>query len=445
MKITIGSTTYTKIKSLSFSPETDITGDSIPINEFEAVIATTDNITYGTWAYLYDDLNNLWARYWIVYSEHEEIDTVRIIARDQIAFLEQKKLPAKMYNNAVTVALGDVFGSIPYVIDTSLAYVIYPGGTEITITGFCPEQTARERLLWLCLILGAYVQTYFCSTVTLKCLQDDETIIPNNHIFWKPAITFRDYVTAIKISYYSYTQGTPQSGEESVTDGTNTYIQTTGSFTLANPLAPSGAPDNIVEVDGVTLINVGNVSGIASFLSSYYFNRTEVDMDIINNAETMPGDKIIGYRNEINLISGYVRSADFAFGVMARSNLHVLGVEDVEGATLTILYLYGDMYSSRQLDKMQFVLPVGYEYTITNPYLDQPFQNHRYIYIPDADEATGTVVAGGIIDREYYGIALDMSYSDRVLSIYSVDELELVQEEETEGGVTVTYNILEIS
>ena len=459
MKITIGNTTYTKIKSLSFSPETDITGDTVPINNFEAVIVTRDvlnpNVTYGAWAYLYDDLDNLWARYWISYAEHEEIDTIRIIAHDQLAFLDQRKLPATMYDDGISVILGDIFGSMTYVVDESLADVIYyeEGGVtqEVIVSGFCPEQTARERLLWLCLVEGAYVQTYFCENITLRCLTDDTTFIPINKTFWKPSITYRDYVTAIKITYYSYTEGTPQTTDEWVTDGTDYYIQTASTFTLSNSYAPSGAPENVVEVDGITLINVDDVSNIALFLAKYYFNRTEVDMDVINNAEYKPGDKIVGYRDGLNLVSGYIQSADFTFGLQARSTLHVLGVTDVEGATLTILYIYEDEYNEIQLDKQEFVLPVGYEYSITNPYIDQEMQNHRYVYIPQNEAAEGTVASGGTEDEELYDIALDMNYEDNVLSIYSVDELELVEEEdtevdpETEEEVTVTYNVLEIS
>ena len=97
------------------------------------------------------------------------------------------------------------------------------------------------------------------------------------------------------------------------------------------------------------------------------------------------------------------------------------------------------------------MLPVGFEYSITNPYIDQEMSNHRYVYIPQNEAAEGTVASGGTEDEELYDIALDMDYEDNVLSMYSVDELELVEEEdtevdpETEEEVTVTYNVLEIS
>lgn len=69
MKIVINSTEYTAFDGLSFSPEADLTNNSLPINEFEARIFTNAYISYGQWAQLKDDNNNLWANYWLRYAE----------------------------------------------------------------------------------------------------------------------------------------------------------------------------------------------------------------------------------------------------------------------------------------------------------------------------------------------------------------------------------------
>ena len=47
--------TYTEISNLSFAPSADLVGASIPINEFEVDIHTTDTIDIGEYAELYDD------------------------------------------------------------------------------------------------------------------------------------------------------------------------------------------------------------------------------------------------------------------------------------------------------------------------------------------------------------------------------------------------------
>ena len=65
MKFEINGNTYTAFDSLRFNPEVDLSNDSLPINEFEARLFTNANISYGQWAVLKDDNNNVWAWYWL--------------------------------------------------------------------------------------------------------------------------------------------------------------------------------------------------------------------------------------------------------------------------------------------------------------------------------------------------------------------------------------------
>ena len=65
MKIVIDNTEYTEIVNLSFAPETNMTATEIPVNRFIAEIKTSDTLSLGTEAYLYDDNDNLWAKYWL--------------------------------------------------------------------------------------------------------------------------------------------------------------------------------------------------------------------------------------------------------------------------------------------------------------------------------------------------------------------------------------------
>ena len=75
MYVTIDLTDYSTIRNLSFSPQTDVTGNSLPINEFSVDIVTDDDISFGQYAELYDDLDNLWAKYWINYAERLDAES----------------------------------------------------------------------------------------------------------------------------------------------------------------------------------------------------------------------------------------------------------------------------------------------------------------------------------------------------------------------------------
>ena len=215
MKIIINSTAYTGLKNLSFSPETDVFGNALPINEFRADIITTDDIAMSQWAELRDDLNTLWAKYWIVYAERIDRQTVRIQAQSALRLLERKQMPAVMYE-AGTADIVDVLDDIFDGLD--VGYALTPATPRYAVIGFCPEQNARDRLLWVLLTQQRFVRSFFNDTVEI-CLINSQTapLIPMEKTFWKPSITYRDYVTAINVKSYQFVAGTPTPVDKWVT------------------------------------------------------------------------------------------------------------------------------------------------------------------------------------------------------------------------------------
>lgn len=399
MKFVINGNTYTAFDNLSFSPETDLTNNSLPINEFEARLFTNANIQFGQWAELRDDNNNLWARYWLRYAERIGRDDdrqtyiVRIIGQSPLAFLERVRMPAEFYNSTADGCIDEILnyvgtiGQSGEIIDDN---VIAQEFESIQIVGFAPEQSARERLQWILMAAGGYVLSYFDTTIHIRKISTSgATLIPITKTFWKPTITHRDYVTKIIVHAYSYTAGTPDTTDKYVTDGTNYWIQTETVIQLANSNAPSGAPENVVEIEGVTLISPSRASTVITNLAAYYFNRVEVDADVIDNAEYKPGDRVTVYTEEDQLYTGYIDHVDFSFGLQARGRLHLTGAQGVDGAKLTILYKWGNTQIASQV----YYLPKGYAYSITTEYLDWPMSGHRYIFRPTTATVTGTLTA----------------------------------------------------
>jgi len=419
--------TYTEITGLSYAPSADLAGASIPINEFQVDIHTTDIIEIGGYAELYDDLDNLWAQYWIVYAEHIDQQTLRLRVQSEIGILDRISLPATYYNGAsVTSVLDDVIvwstlGSV-----VPMGYSLDSSFSSETITGFCPQQTARERLLWVAFTIGAYVKTFFNQTIEILPIDDTETTIPIGDTYWKPTIIYNEWVTAIRGHAYSFTPGTPQTTDTYVQDDIgNTYIVTETTFTIQNQNVPKAAPENIVDISGLYLLNEDNISDVMTRLTAWYFNRTELDFDAINNGAYIPGDKVIVYTDDENMVTGYVTSATFTFGLQAKATIHLTGVLDVEAGNLTILY----KWNGKQIGKKMFTFPVGYAYSITNPYIDKSMNRHRYIFRPLNENATGTIVAGKNTNTQNCDVALDLF--EKVLHVISVDSITELQDETT--------------
>lgn len=414
MRIKIGLKNYTQIKSLSFDPQTDVTGSEVVVNQFSAQVITQDNLDAGTDVYLYDDEDNLWAKYWLIEAIRFDYETVSVLAQSKILLLGRTTLPAVMYSGAsVASVLSAVFANFD-----SGEYSIDPSFSEQTISGFCKEQTARERLQWVCFVIGAYIKTYFNDKIEILPIDEEQSDIPLNRTFWKPSINYGDYVTAIRVRAYTFTRGTPQTTDEWVTDGTNYYIQTTQDFTLSNPEASATMPENVIAVEDVTLVSGDNVSNILSNLSTYYFKRIEVSLDAINNAEYEPGDFVTCYTDEKIIVEGYVKSASFTFGLQARATLTIMQTDVVASSQLVIQYVYSGML----IGAHSYNLPTGYKYSIENPYIDLTQSGVRRVYRPNNKAASGTVEDGGTVDRQPYGIALE--FSGGTLRINSVDEVE---------------------
>lgn len=414
MYVNINNKNYTKIRDLSFSPSADITGAEVVINQFSVTIKTDDVIEIGQEATLYDDNNNIWAKYWITDSDKYDDYSWQIVAKSYILLLDRRKMPAKMYSSqSIASVLSEIMGSVSYRVDSSITG---------SVTGFAPEQSARERLQWVCFCLGAYVKSFFSDRIEILDVGEDLTVIPLNKTFWRPSISYDDYVSAVTLRLYSYRQGTPETTDKYVTvesGGTETYyIETTQDITIRNPNVPASVPENVIEFSSVKLVNSGNASEIASRLSTYYFMRMELDADVVNNAEFTPAEKYAVYINDHTLIEGYMKTADFSFGVQAKSKIKLAQSRSIDAVTAIIRYLWDQVLILAQT----YYLPKNYGFTIQTQYLEKYMDDHRYVFYPLVDEASGdTGSEGTSIDIQNLP-ALD--YYEGTLMLYNVDDVE---------------------
>lgn len=419
MYITIDQTDYTAIKNLSFSPSADLAGVSIPSNELQVDVITDDEFGLSDTVELYDNLDQLWATYHITHVGRVDADTIRIKAQDDIAMLDRITLPA-VYHNSVLVPdlLDDTIITESGGVSAPWPYYLDPSFNNAVIHGFFPEQSARERLLWVCFTIGAYVKTCFNDQIEILALDDTPATIPIADTYWKPTINYKDPVTSIRVKEYDFAQGTPGATDKYVTDENGVvYIVTETETILYNSDAPAGALANEVTIEGVYTVNADNAAALLTRLAGWYFNRTEVDFEAIDNRSYLPGDKVIMYADEDKMLTGYIDSASFSFGLQAKARLHLTGGADVEAAKLIVTCTWNGV----QVDKREYLLPVGYEYSIANRYIDMTMDGHRYILRPTAAAVTGTMVAGGVSVTQEYAEALDLR--DGVLRITNVDEI----------------------
>lgn len=418
-----------QIKSLNFAPQVDLTGNSLPINEYSCQVILPEPLPGElVSASLYDDMDQLWCAYPLTKVIRVTDRCLHLTVSSWIKRLDDRQLEETVFvNESAEDAIAACFGAA-YVNDYTIADAI----KNKVVNGYAPAQNGRERLTWLCFVLGAYVDDVYRDDALITEVDDTAALIPLDQTYGgsqRPTVDRTQWVTGLEITTYTFRQGTQEEWEA---DNSSyvfplPWIATTQDFTLSNPLAPEDARPNVVALENLYLVTPGNVSDIAARLAKYWFNPVTVQLSAINNRSYKPGDLVTGYTAPESLITGYIQQATYAFGKQAMSKMSLIGVEAIDGAKLTVNYKYG----SRTLSSATYYLPVGSAFSISNLYLDRLEDGHRIIYRPTTPSAEGTMVDGGLTVNVSNEIALDLF--EGVLQVISVDEVT----EQSGSGETI--------
>lgn len=419
MKLVVGEKTYTKLHGLKFDPVADVTGNEVPINEFSVDVITEDNIDAMQYAWLYDDTDKLWAKYWIVYADKADKNTVTVKAQSSLKLLERRMLDAHMYTNepapSVIADIFDELGADSYILDES-----FDGAT---LTGFVPYQSCKTRLQWVCFVLGAYIKSFFNEVIEILPVGVTDKIVPREKVYWKPNLVYGEYRTRISVTAYSYEQGTPGNTDTWVKDAEGvTYIQSQLNHGMRNPDVPDGALTHEEHFTDITLVNDGNVDEILTRLGPSYFRRLSAEVDVINNGEYLPGERVAVYTDSTHVVDGFIEKADFSFGLQAAAQMTITPAVSVECAPLTVIYKYGNT----EISRAEYYWPIDYPFDIENPWFDVTWLGTRYIFKPLQASITGVMTQEGETIVQEYTPALE--YRDGDLYIISVDDFS------TEGG-----------
>ena len=466
MYVKVGDAEYRAISDVEFTPEADLFGETLPVSEFWANVHTEDEIPVGSWAELRDDADNLWARYVVLYSERQGAGIRRVKASSVLFKLDGVTVEAAVYGPNVTFS--SLVGQLAQALKGDFGTELFKMPTTLgqrTVSGYFPEQSGRERLLWLCLSVGAYARDYFSDRVWLLPYSHtsadeeawegeypaDSAYADSSRVFWKPTINHGEYVTSVDVEYYSYSLTTSgvsrldeyvdiwkdgidrEQADPSNPQNFDTYVRRKSHVRLSNPDAPSVAMENEVSMREVTCVNGGNVNEIAVRLALYHFNRTEVSLDVIDNGEVLPGMMLTTFADTDKVVVGFVRSASFSFGLQARASLTLTGCTVTDAAPVTIRHMWGEM----EVGRKSLHLPVGYPFETDALYSRVRFEDgHDYVLRPETERVSGVAVAGGVTIDVPMHVALE--YLDGALYTVSADDVK-ANDTMFQSGSAVVY------
>lgn len=414
---------YTNIRNIQFAPETDVTSSEIVINEFTVDIKTQDTFVTGRDAYLCDNHDNVWAKFGIYSADRTSTDIVQLNAKSTLWKLENRTMYQSMYfDEPVSTVISRIFRDLDaeYVLDSSF--------DNVTITGYLPQGSARERLHQVCFTIGAYIKTTFTDKVEILPVDTTVTSIPASKVYWRPSVEYSNYITSVQVVYYNYEERYPDVVDEWVEVNGKYYVKTAKTAELKNPNAPADAPENVAKVDDIGIINVNNVDEVLTRLAQFYFQRIQLTADVVDNGEYQVGEKYAiptGINAEYPMITGFMNSAAFTFGHQAKARITISQSEEVNAVDVIIVY----EINGQELDSEMFTVPEGYHFSFENPFIARSwyvgYSVTNDVYRPVNDYAEGTAETG-LTHREEYVVALEqVIYSgENTLYINEVDDLE---------------------
>ena len=247
--------------------------------------------------------------------------------------LDTPKVPAKYYNGvSLSVALKDVeknangsFG-VTYNVDTALS--------GKTITGYCPEQTARERLQQFCWAVGGYVSCACSALINILAIPSTvQGTVPKSKIYAFPAVANEDEVARVNLTVHTYTAGT--NGDDIVIDADgNKYVHTTSTLTMANT-ALTGVSNREVSVDNATLVNSSNAQATLLRMASVYFN-SGTWYGTTTPQGYIPG-QMVQAEDRDGIRQGYISALTYSFGKGAATTMELKQSVSIQGLSAPVL------------------------------------------------------------------------------------------------------------
>ena len=127
-------------------------------------------------------------------------------------------------------------------------------------------------------------------------------------------------MTAVTVTYHTYTEGAGASGDDIVTVAGTKYVHTTGTITIGNPNVTPSDIQNVKTVTDATLVHAGNAQSVAQRVYDYWMRRKTLnsrmvwaDDDSLMQRVTMPtpwGEDLTGHLTAATLTLSNLIVAD---------------------------------------------------------------------------------------------------------------------------------------
>lgn len=437
--------TYDKnsIKSLSINFESDPTLATCPICEFEAEIKenefSIEDFTRETVLIRNDDRQigghkyAITSKYIVTAAEKRANEIVYIKAQSILCEFDNVILSEQYYDQVIVGdIIHDIVESVGY-SDSDYYCSSYSFFTYTRrITGYCPAQTARERLSMLLQAVGGTINQWDSEYDYLifdeaRDKQPDESFIsygstPINYtsIYKKPKI--KEYKCATSYQYTNYTGWTktnPQTNDyKAFQIGINCYDLVDGQpiydyvyAQSANVKYQNGQMDdkNPAVIDNTMMGTGGDF--YPERIKRAYFRKYEAELEILdinpNNiygylTYVFPSKLILFWVDETTAYYGVVKSVRYEIGALTKIKIVVsTDKEPVSIHHLKMNYVYKSGNATRKLGSADFYKQSNSSFVVKNPTFQAYVVDRMVKFTPAAAQRT-VYGDGDLTYTEYY-------------------------------------------
>jgi hypothetical protein len=283
--------------------------------------------------------------------------------------------------------------------------------------------------MWAAFLTGALVRQSFNPLMKVETLSNVVQEVPMERTYWRPELSYEDYVSAVKATAFTLREGTPAEGDEYIDFGDSKVIVSRSEVKLENPKNTEvDYFENEVGLNDCMAISQGNVGLILSKLAFYHFGRITVTFDCINSwGQWKAGDLLkVWLDEEGSFAIGYAERMDYTFGNRVRTTVKLAVTELGKAVKLIINYKSkSNPPGNIKVATRNYFFPAGYNYSVEAEYPAITMGGHRYVFRPSPTTITGTMGEGVTTKDEDCYVALDLDNSTKILRIVSVDAVDL--------------------
>lgn len=320
---TVREFTTAELESVTIQQDTDPISATLSANYLDWELRSTDATEYifqlkqPVEAYHNNELLGVF--YVDSIPERTGAGAYSVECQDAVGVLDSYDWPGKMYTEDTPFAT-----VIDDIVNGVFEVSIDEGLEAKTLLGLIPEGTRREALQQAAFAVGAVVDTsrtnkilFFPPTYT------DPRVIRDRDVCSGGSVKQSAIVTAVLVTYHTYTQGAGSSGDDVVTVDGVKYVHTTGTVIVNNPNVTANDKQYVKTVAQATLVNAGNAQEVAQRVYDYWMRRKTVSTKIIWDDEQMMEYVTVPTPWE-QTMTGSITSAKIALGNMTVADIEVL-------------------------------------------------------------------------------------------------------------------------